>query len=242
MRRNIVFALMFGAALAVTSATSAAGVFLTGAVSEGTTSAGNYISLYDWHTTALPSGAWQLWFIQGSNINGSFINGPDQTQSAIDIPLVVGNNTFTIYGDHNLPDVGFYGINLAFNGVNIPIISAFAPAQTSASSAPAFSVNPVTSQIRWDDALIASAGSTSFVSGGESVTLTDFRYASIGVFNEDRVSPHQIGADGSLDNVGQFTLTVSIVPEPSSLGLGGLALVSLGLFACARHRLPRRAA
>ena len=34
----------------------------------------------------------------------------------------------------------------------------------------------------------------------------------------------------------------SVVPEPSSLMLGSLALVSVGLFACARHRLRCRAA
>jgi hypothetical protein len=34
----------------------------------------------------------------------------------------------------------------------------------------------------------------------------------------------------------------SAVPEPSSLMLGCLALVSLGIFACARHRFQRCAA
>jgi hypothetical protein len=230
MRQIIVFALVLNVAFVGTSRSFAAGVSLTGAVAEGTTSAGNYVTEYDWHTKALPSGAWQLWFIQGSDINGSFINGPGESQSGINIPLAVGANTFTIYADLNDPDTAYYGMNLAFNGVNIPLISVFAPIQTSESSIPAFSVNPITSQIRWDDSLIASAGTASFLSGNELVTLTNFQFASVSIFNEDRVSPYQIGADGRLDNVGQFTLTVSIVPEPSSLimaimpVLGGLAV------------------
>jgi hypothetical protein len=242
MRRNIVLTLMLNAALAGMSRTSTADVFLTGAVAEGTTSVGNYVSFYDWHTTVLPSGAFQLWFIQGSDINGSFINGPGQSQSGIDVHLAVGQNTFTIYGDHNsaFPEIGFYGLNLAFNGVNIPVISVFAPTQTSTSSIPPFSVNPITSQIRWDDSVIASAGTASFRSGDELVTLTNFQYAAINVYNKDRVSAHQVGANGVLDNVGQFTLTVTAVPEPSSFILlctgAGTGLLALSR---RRRRVPQ---
>jgi len=244
-----VFALVAGAVLAATPPLSAAGVSLTGAVAEGTNSTGNYVQLYDWHTTALPSGAWYLWFIQGTDINGPFINGTGVPNSpAINIPLNLGDNTFTIYASHNLPDTSYYGLNLAFNGVNVPLISVFAPLQTSSTTVPTFSVNPSTSQIRWDDnPAYPSAGSDSFVSGAERVTLTDFRFAGVNVYNEDRVSPYSTVPDGRLDNVGQFTLNVSLVsavPEPSSLTMLTMAVTSvlagLGVARGRRIFMPRQ--
>ncbi|MGO9598834.1 MAG: hypothetical protein ACLP7Q_12670 [Isosphaeraceae bacterium] len=64
MRRTFVLALVAGAVLAAgTPPLSAAGVSLTGAAAEGTDSTGNVVNLYGWYTTALPSGAWHLWFI-----------------------------------------------------------------------------------------------------------------------------------------------------------------------------------
>ncbi|MGO9598833.1 MAG: PEP-CTERM sorting domain-containing protein, partial [Isosphaeraceae bacterium] len=137
---------------------------------------------------------------------------------AINIPLNLGDNTFTIYGSHDFPDISYYGLKLAFNGVNVPVIAVFAPLQTSSTTVPPFSVNP------------SSAGSDSFISGAERVTLTDFRYAGVNVYNEDRVSPYSTVPDGRLDNVGQFTLNVSLVsavPEPSSLTMLTMAVTSV---------------
>ena len=216
MRRDFARILILCAVLSGTSPAIGAVINLTGAVSEGTSSTGDYTSLYDWHTASLPSGAYQLWVIQGSNINGAFINGPDQSQSGINVPLAIGANTFTIYADHRFSDVGYYGLSLAFNGVNVPVISGYAAAQTSMTSTPPLAAIPTTSLIRWDDSIIPSSGKLSYQVGDELVTLTSFQYATIGVYNADRVGPYQVGSNGILDNVGQFTLTVSVVPEPPS--------------------------
>ena len=64
------------------------------------------------------------------------------------------------------------------------------------------------------DPLIPGAGTLSFISGGQQITLTDFYWANQGVNALDLIGQTSVGPDGTLDYVGGITLSVTAVPEP----------------------------
>lgn len=161
------------------------------------------------------------------------MNGPGQSQSGIDVPIAIGVNTFTTFANHRFADVGYYGLSLVFNGFNVPVIFGYVAAQTSSTSTPPLAAIPSTSLIRWDDSVVPSSGNLSSQIGDEMVTLTSFRYGTIGGYNADRVAEYGAGANGVLDNIGQFALTVSVVPETTlylllATGMGPVVLALLG--------------
>ena len=191
------------------SSANAQTLSLTGAVTVGTNSAGAYVFPYDWDT--LPGGAFNLFMIPGTDLDGAFLNGPADNQVAINIPLMPGTYTYTTYGQPNYPDIGYYGVNLSLNGtVGAANLSVFAPVQTSAGIVPALSITPATSITKvYGGAFVDAPGTQSFSDGNMTVALTDFRYAKASLFNKDRVGPYVVGANGSPDNIGQFTLDVT---------------------------------
>lgn len=200
----------------------------------------DYETQYDWHTATLPSGAYNLWLIEGITLTDPFINGLPSDNAAIDIELTPGDYTFSTYGTLNLPDseIGAYGINLAFNNDEIgnedeakPAISAMAPVWGAGPGLPpAFSVHPSGNTTRFRDITMAAAGELAYEFGGLRVTLIDFWYASSDHFNDNRVGPYATTADSRLDNVARFTLRVEsivVVPEASTftLALSGVGIV-----------------
>ena len=78
------------------------------------------------------------------------------------------------------------------------------------------------------------AGTLSFVSGNQLVTLTDFYFATPSVYNLDLTGPLYAGPDGILDYVGGITFTVTSVPEPR-LAIWALVCFS-GLFLVRKTR------
>ena len=182
------------------------------------------------------------------NLAGSFINYgdsdfPNPPPVAISLVLTPGTHTFAVFGA--LPtDTGHFGINLFFNGnlsdddnlnpIVAPQISAFAELYDGNNN-PTFAAIPndkyvYVRQGAPDRAF--AAGQLSFVSGGLVVTLTDFRWNASTVYNLDRVGSFDDISDGQADAIGQFTLSVTSIPEPSSAMQ--FLLASLGL--CFRRR------
>jgi hypothetical protein len=125
---------------------------------------------------------------------------------------------------------GTYGINLFFNSDNThPGIAAYSTANT-------FSATPVqagvdTLPLNGDGSHMQPApGGLTFAAGGLSVTLTGYGYGEPGIFGGpalDRVGNLDSVSDGYLDSVGEFTLTVTAIPEPSLFTLGAPALCML---------------
>ena len=213
--------------VAYLSSPASAQVFLTEIVTNGTTSNGTYIDRYDWHTSTLPSGAFNNWVINGTNLDGAFINGPTSANSAVNLPLSIGTYSFTLYNNVNLPDVDYYGINLGFGTQNpnmsLPNISAFGPAWTGGLRT--FSAN--TASTRFYDSIVPAAGTLSFVTGDYRVTLTDFFFTKRDLYNRDRVNAYNNSpgapspTSSAADNVSGFSLRVeaAVAPEPSTLTL-----------------------
>jgi len=74
------------------------------------------------------------------------------------------------------------------------------------------------------------AGTLSFVSGQLEITLIDFVWSDPAVHSLDRVGGLSTGPDGQNESVGQFTLQVTAIPEPSTLILLGFGLLGLIAF------------
>ncbi len=185
-----------------------------------------------------------IYVMDGSDVfNSPFINGPGDAQAAISIPLVPGVHTYTMVGGSGAPQA-YFGINLFFNGNEVnPGISAFAPVQTN-STIPSFAANGNASTfILSGAALVSGANSLTFQDANMVVTLTSYRWVNPSVYNVDRTSAPfgskgTVGQDGVPDWVGQITLNVVPVPEPTTsvLFASGLA----GLIVWARTRSDRR--
>lgn len=182
-----------------------------------------------------PGGNFNLW-IQNISAGGVFLNGPTDAQAQPNALLSSGTTTLNLYGD---PGNGgsWFGINLFLNGSTTPSISVFAPLMTSTSE-PVFLVdNSSDTAVVMGNGLLKdapAAGTLSATIGNQIITLTDFYNAQPSVYNQDKAGQITLGADGTADYVGGITLTITTVPEPSSLCL--LALMAPLLFGCCKRR------
>lgn len=222
--------------LALGIASRANALSLTGITQFSTDASGNIANIDFWNT--LPNSnttPYKLWVTQGDGLNNSFINGPTQSQSSINIPLSDGIYNFTVFGEPGAT-IGSFGINLFFNGLNnIPKISAYAQAQTNLSTVPSFTANGGSNTYALDNTYVAGANSLSFVDGLTTVTLTSYRFAIPNVYNLDRISGYTTTPNSQNDYILQFTLQVSgnniQTPEPSStlslivFSLGGILFI-----------------
>ncbi|MES1180248.1 MAG: LamG domain-containing protein [Verrucomicrobiota bacterium] len=191
--------------------TAIAQVRLTDVTTFGADASGSSSGQPDvWDTR--PGGNYNNWL--QSLPSGVFLNGPSDTNAQPDIILSPGTNVIRIYTESGI-DNGNFGINLFFNGSLTPSISAFGPMLTTASQAhsfaadsafPTWGASPATSPP------IQAAGTLTFVSGNQLITLTDFYWATPSVYGLDQGGTDSLGADGTLDYVGGITLVVSTNP------------------------------
>lgn len=190
---------------------------LTGVTLLGTNTSGAPLANYDWYTEpGPPSFAWKVWVVRGTNLNGAFVNGPNASQSDVNIPLTPGNYTFTVFVAHNTLFAGTrndppaFGINLCFNKSVAPSIAAYAPTQTSLGSPPPFAGTDASVTTRGYSlgSSFPAPGGLSCRIGGVDISLVDWRMTAMPVYGLRRVGSLSTASNGLPNNVGQFTLRV----------------------------------
>jgi hypothetical protein len=210
----------------------------TGISSFSSDSSGGLTSNVRWNTRGADFIV-NIFLVNGANPNGAFINGPGNPQVDISIPLNPGTYTYTMFAGQpeNNP---YFGLNLFFGGNTTTAgISAFGPVQTNAVPPfPPLTANGNASTYSLIGTTIPGANSLSYLDGNTLITLTSYAWMTPPVNSLDRISalpgdPGHVGSDGILDSVGQFTLEVSLVPEPGTSALVGLAAAGL---VCVRRR------
>lgn len=155
--------------------------------------------------------------IQNGASGGPFLNGPSNAAVQPNISLSSGLNAFRLLWEAG-SDNGHFGISLFFNGSSTPSITTFAPMLTApgthnfAADSAANTPMPVPGVN--NGYAFSGAGTLSFVSGSQMITLTDFYWATPSVNNLDLVGASSTGPDGIADYVGGITLSVTTVPEP----------------------------
>lgn len=186
-----------------------------------------------WNTIGQDGGA----NVYLSTDNGaSFINTGDGPSTSINIPLVVGANTFQFFVSTG-PDASLR-LNLNFNGASNAATPNMSATANMGAAANAFTVTPAGTNIYSVNlTTVAAPGSVVFSNGGFTATMTSFSYNFFS--NIDRVSFASTTPDGSGDHIGTFTLNVTgpgatAAPEPSALAL--LALPLAGMVAIRKRR------
>ncbi len=205
---------------------------LTGAILFSADSSGAASGFESWNTLG-GDGIYNLYVTTGE-LGDPFINSGNSALTSISIPLSPGTHTFSIFGERATQGaISHYGLNLFFNGSASPDLSVFAP-RTTSSTPPyaAFTANSSANTFKLDTSPVPAAGTLSYVFSGQIITLTGFFWAAPEtVFGMDRVSPANNAPSGIGDYVGQFTVSVTAVPEPTVA-----ALLAAGLFLLAGRK------
>jgi len=242
MTSKLARSLVIPAASILSLATASAQVNLTDMVAFGADATGSFAGQPD-VTDTRPNGNFINWIQNGAS-GGAFLNGPTDTAAQPNISLSLGVHSFRILSAPGIDNPNF-GINLFFNGSQYPSISAFGPMLTSAQQPHIFAADgaAVTPQAFPPNGNLPGAGTLSFVSGNELVTLTDFYWATPSVYGLDLTGQFSTGADGQLDYVGGITLNVTAVPEPQAPALlliySFFCLVGMQVFSSHRPALKR---
>ena len=183
-----------------------------------------------WNTAAFDT-IWNLWVTDG-DLGGPDLNGPGDHDSWIDVPLTDGSHLFTIIGEGEGPNQPFHGLNIFFNGANnVPGISVFSATDDSlfGPDPPFFPNGGITFPLESNDfPQVAGADSLVFIDGQTQVTLSSHRWSAPEVGNVNLVYQYSRPPGSGPDFIGQFTLEVTTIPEPSSFVLMCLGLVTLG--------------
>jgi hypothetical protein len=197
-------------------------VTLTSATILSTDVTGSEDGFQYWDTSTGPvNSVYDLWFTAGKpggtpdGLTGAFINGPTDAAVPINFVLQLGDNSFTLFGAPGAV-FDYHGLNLFFEGHNLPDISVKAPTRTGG-AIPPFSANSGASTLTPDGGRAPGAGTLLFSDGSFAVTLIKFEWASPDVHSLNRVGPYAAVAQGGTDFIGTFTLNVSnaSVPEGS---------------------------
>ncbi|HYG33717.1 MAG TPA: immunoglobulin domain-containing protein, partial [Clostridia bacterium] len=173
---------------------------------------GNWTGPDIWQTR--PRGHYVI-FIQDGPSGGPFLNG--QTSEAVqpNIPLPLGDYSFRIAASAGA-DYPNFGINLFFDGATKPSISAFAPLRTSPTAPHSFEASKASytsGPVPYNG--VPGAGTLSFESGNQRITLVDFYWATPSAYDLDLVGGYSPGPDGMNDYVGVMMLSVTpLEPTP----------------------------
>ena len=186
---------------------------------------------FGWTSSTVPGG-FRL-YISANSSAGSFINAPDST---ISYNLSLGANVFYMFAFGDLPlsypEASTFGLNLFINDAasffsSIPELSGTTAANYG--SGANFLSTPLAA---------TTPGSLTYASADLLVTLTDFNFKipNDGGTGFNRVSafspsPDSVGTDNA---VGEFTLNVSAVPEPSTWAMILLGFAGIGFMAYRR--------
>lgn len=196
--------------------TAFAQVQLTDVVVFGADSTGNWFRQPNvWETRT--GGSFNVW-IQSGEPNGNFLTGPSDEKVRPNITLDTGEISFSLYGAPGA-SISHFGINLFFNSLETPSISAFGPMLTSATETHTFAADAAPNTPKTIPGFntgyaFPGAGTLSFVSGEQVITLTDFYWATPSAFGLDLVRGDAVQPDGVNDFAGGITLAVTAVPEP----------------------------
>lgn len=215
--------------------TTASAATLTGGTLFSANAAGSAAGNETWNTVG-GDPAYNFYLTSGG-LGNPFITSGNAAATSPSVNLTPGVHTFSIFAESaDQGAISHYGLNLNFNGSGTTGISVFAPRTTSSIPPyPAFSVNSSLSTPQLNLSSGPAAGTLSLTSGGLTITLTSFFFAAPeSVFGLNRVSPFNNTPSIANDYVGQFTLTVTEVPEPATA-----PLVLLGLFALAALKHAR---
>ncbi len=180
-----------------------------------------------WNTLGGDS-KYNLWV----SLAGTAINGPlDANANINQILTTPGTYNFTIFGNPGF-NQSYHGMNLFFGSdTTNPAISVYAPTASATTEIPAFLANGQTT-LDLAGSNTPGAGTLSFSTGGNKVTLTNYRWEFSTVQNQDLVGSFNRAASGGADEQGSFTLSVTPLdaPEPSAFALaltGGVPVLGL---------------
>jgi uncharacterized protein (TIGR03437 family) len=163
--------------------------------------------------TTLHGGQPCLFLVDGDNLDGAIINGPDAAHNGLDLTLSAGTHTYTIYAErYNTFTWTNYSIHFYFDLANAPQISAMAPLNvTSTQFSPPFQTySEFTEDLGGHP--VKTLNTLLYKSGQTEVRLTGFQFATPTLYNKDRVGPFESKSDKTMDYVGQFTLEVKAPP------------------------------
>ena len=160
-----------------------------------------------------------IFLVDGDNLDGPIMNGPDAAHNGLDVTLSAGTHTYTIYAEkYNSSTWTNYSVHLYFDLAQAPQVSAMAPLNvTSTQFFPPFQAySEFTDDLAGHS--VKTLNTLVYKSGQTEVKLVGFSFSNPSLYNQDRVSPFEAKSNKTMDYVGQITLEVKAPPAISPGG------------------------
>ena len=220
-------------ALVLLSPTAATAAVLTDITVLSTNAFGTMWNNLIWNTQGKPEDGpdrWNLYVSSDptSDPTPAFINSMNDGHARVSLPLAVGSNMYSIYGD---------GVNFAFDSQQHFVLNLYfggtqsAPGISGVQNLTHDDLQAAGSPNGWDvfgtpNTWQPEAGTLSTLIDNQMITLSAFSW--ITGEQRDVVKPDDTMPNGRADYYGSFTIAVANVPEPATLALLGIALAGLG--------------